>query len=286
MKVAVALALVLVLGAPAALAQTALSPGGKPPILREVGIDQRLGADLPLDAEFRDESGRPVKLGEYFRGERPVVLALVYYKCPQLCNEILNGLTASLRTMSLEPGTDIDVVAVSFDPREGPDLAHAKRAAYVRRYRGRELPDDAAEQARAAAGWHFLVGDDAAIRALTAAVGFRYAFDKTRGEYAHASAVFAITPRGKIARYHFGVLYPPRDLRLSLVEASEGRVGTAADRVILYCFQYDPATGKYGAIVSRVLKIGAGATLAALVGFWIFSWRWNRRKEARAACPA
>jgi protein SCO1/2 len=244
----------------------------RPPILSEVSIAQRLDARLPLDLDFRDEAGRRVRLGDFFRG-RPVVLSLVYYECPMLCTQVLNGLASSLSVLSLEVGREFDVVTVSFDPRETPPLAAAKKKTYVRRY-GRP---------GAESGWHFLTGEPAAITALTEAVGFSYAFDEKTGQFAHASAIFVATPDGRLARYLYGIEYAPRDLRLALVEASEGRIGGPVDAVLLYCFHYDPTAGRYGAVALNVIRLGGGVTLVLLGAFLAVSLRAERRARARRA---
>jgi protein SCO1/2 len=268
-----ALALLAAFSAPAA-AQSALNPGGRPPILSELGVDQRIGAQLPLEAEFRDEDGRTVRLGEFFAGKRPVVLALVYYECPMLCTLVLNGLTASLRTLSLSAGEDFEVVAVSFAPGEGPALAAAKRDAYVASY------------GRGGRGWHFLTGGEGAIRALTSAAGFKYAYDANRRQYAHPSLITVATPGGKVARYLFGTEFSARDLRLALVEASEGKVGTVIDQVLLFCYAYDPAAGKYGAAVMGLVRAGGALTLIALGAWLAVQFRRERKRKGGDACPA
>jgi protein SCO1/2 len=237
----------------------------RPAALRDVAFDQRLGETLPLDAAFRDESGQAVPLRTLFRG-RPVVLSLVYYECPMLCTLTLNGLVSALRALSFDAGREFDVVTVSFDHRETPALATAKKAAYLKRY-GRP---------GAAEGWRFLTGDEAAVKALTAAVGFRYAWDDRTRQFAHPAGVVVATPEGRIARYLFGVEYAPKDLRLALVESGQGRIGTVLDQVVLYCYQYDPTTGRYGAAVMRIVR-GAGVlTLVALGGFITVMWRRER----------
>ena len=239
----------------------------KPEILKGVGIEQKLDAPLPLDAPLRDESGAAVRLGDYF-GKRPVVLALVYFNCPMLCTQVLNGLVAALSVMSLEAGRDFDVVAVSFDPRDTPSDARAKKEAYLTRY----------PRPNAAAGWHFLTGDAASIARITGAAGFGYRFDERLGQFAHASAIMVATPQGRLARYFYGIEYSPRDLRLGLVEASAGKIGTPVDQVLLYCFHYDPAVGKYGAVVIHIVRLAGAATVALLgVSLWLMS----RRRAAR-----
>jgi protein SCO1/2 len=246
----------------------------RPPILTEVSIAQRLDSRLPLELPFRDEGGRRVRLGDYFRG-RPVVLSLVYYECPMLCTQVLNGLASSISALSFDVGREFEVVTVSFDPRETPALAAAKKRTYVRRY-GRPGGEG---------GWHFLTGEPAAIAALTEAVGFRYAFDEKSGQFAHASAIFVATPDGRLARYLYGIEYAPRDLRLALVEASAGRIGSVVDEVLLYCFHYDAAAGRYGAVVLNVIRLGGGVTLALLAAFLTVSLRRERRAR-RGGAPA
>jgi protein SCO1/2 len=239
--------------------------------LRDVGIDQKLDGQLPLDLTFRDEGGREVRIEEYFRG-RPVILAPVYYECPMLCNQVLNGLTESLKAVSLDAGDEFEVIAVSFDPRETPSLAAAKKESYVRRY-GRTGAD---------AGWHFLTGDKESIARLTDAVGFRYRWDAATNQFAHASAVMVLTPQGKISRYFYGIDYAPSDLRLGLVEASEGKVGSPVDQLLLYCFHYDPVTGKYGAAVMNVLKLLSVVFLIVVGALFVLLRRRNARRAAAA----
>jgi len=230
---------------------------GMPPALRDVGIDQNLDAPLPADLHFVDADGRPVRLGD-FLGKRPVVLALVYYDCPMLCGLVLNGLLKSLRAIRLEVGTDFDVVVCSIDPAEKPPLAASKRSVYLKAY-GRP---------RSAAGWHFLTGDAESIERLASAVGFRYRYDPATRQFAHASGIMVATPAGKLARYLYGIEYSARDLRLALVEAAAGRIGTAADRVLLFCYHYDPKTGRYGVAILRVIRVLGSATVLALA-CWI-----------------
>lgn len=238
---------------------------GLPAMLRDVGIDQRLNQQVPLDLEFRDESGRLAPLREYFGG-KPVILTLVYYQCPMLCTLVLNGTLQSLRKIPMSVGEQFEVVTVSFDPREGPELAAAKKQSYIERY-GR---------AGAARGWHFLTGDQASIEQLTRAVGFRYAYDAKSGQYAHASAIMVLTPEGRLAQYFYGVEYQPRDIRLALVEASANRIGSATDQLLLFCFHYDPATGKYGLAILRILRATCLATVLAIGGLF---WGMSRRKR-------
>lgn len=239
-----------------------------PPLLREVGIDQKLNNQIPLDLMFRDESGNDVRLGQYF-GRKPVVLVLAYYDCPMLCTIVLNGVLHSVKELKYNIGREFEVVTVSFDPTEKPSLAAAKKAIYVGLY---NRPD-------ASAGWHFLTGDEPSIRQLTQAVGFRYNYDPQTKQYFHATGIMVLTPEGRLARYFYGIKFPSGNLRLGLVEASEGRIGSPVDQVLLYCSQYDPATGKYSVIVSHVLKIAAAATVLSLAGL-IFAMSRVRKRVA------
>lgn len=222
-------------------------------VIEQVGIDQHLNTQLPLDTRFVDETGHDVALAQFF-GKRPVVLAFVYYECPMLCTQVLNGLTKTLRVMSLDVGKDFDVVVVSFDPNEGTKLAGAKKAAYVSRY-GRPGTE---------AGWHFLTGTEANIKRLTAAAGFRYKWMADTQQWAHTTGVMVLTPKGVLSRYFYGIEFGTRDLRLGLVEASNEKIGTLADQALLLCFQYDPMKGSYGLITIRLIQIGAVITLIAL----------------------
>ena len=239
-------------GAAPSLGQTS---SGLPKALKSVGIDQRLNEQVPLDAVFKDEQGREVRLGQFFNG-KPVVLSLVYYTCPMLCNQVLNGMLGSFRQVSFNMGEQYDVVTVSFDPRETPDLAAAKKSTYIKAY----------NRPGAEASWHFLTGDEANIKRLTEAVGFRYVWDEQTKQFAHASGIMVLTPEGKLARYFYGIEYPPRDLRLGLVEASQNKIGTPVDALMLYCYHYDPATGKYGAIVMNIVRLAGGATVFLIAG--------------------
>lgn len=244
-------------------------PSGQPaPILQRVGIDQKLDAQIPLDLVFRDEQGRAVPLRAYF-GEKPVVLSLVYYECPMLCTLILNGLLRSLRALPLTVGKDFTVVTVSFDPREGPELAAAKKRTYVQSY-GRPGADG---------GWHFLTGEEEAIRRLTDAVGFRYAFDPETGQFAHASGIIVLTPQGRVARYFYGIEYSPRDLRFGLIEAAAGKIGSPVDQILLYCYHYDPKAGRYSLLIMNVLRVAGAATVAVLGVFILAMIRRDRRRK-------
>jgi protein SCO1 len=234
----------------------------RPPRLQNVGIEQHLDAQVPPDLTFRDDTGKAVKLGDYF-GRKPLILNLVYYNCTMLCGEALAGLASAMRLVKFDVGNEFDVVTVSFDPRETPEMAAAKKIDYVKRY-GR---------ANAAAGWHFLTGPPDSINALTEVVGFQYQYDPKSNQYAHATAIMVLTPQGRISRYFYGVDFPPKDLRMGLVEASQGKIGNAVDAVLLYCYHYDPETGKYGAMVSNILRLAAAATILIMGIFLFILWR-------------
>ena len=238
-----------------------------PKALQGVGITQRLDQQVPLNLQFRDEAGRLVPLGSFFHG-KPVLLALVYYRCPMLCTQILNGVASSLKAVSFDPGKDFEVVSVSFDPKDTPELAASKKQSYLRRYNRPNTEN----------GWHFLTGDPANIKALTDAVGFHYKYDPASDQFAHASGIMILTPEGRLSRYFYGVEYAPRDVRLGLVEASSNKIGNPVDEALLFCFHYDPATGKYGAIAINLLRLVGGGF--ALIGgaFLVFAFR----REARA----
>ncbi len=239
-----------------------------PKALEGVGIDQRLNETVPLDIDFLDEQGNAVKLGDYF-GQKPVVLALVYYECPMLCTLELNGLLRALRATPLDLGKDFQIVTVSFDPGETPELAMKKKTEYVKQY-GRP---------GAAEGWHFLTGKQASIEKLTKAVGFRYKYDPKSDLFNHASAIMVLTPQGLLSKYFYGVEYSARDLRLGLVEASAGKIGSAVDEVLLYCFHYDPSTGKYGVVIMKVLRLAGVVTVLLIVGFILLMVRRDRRRR-------
>jgi len=219
-----------------------------PGALQGVGIDQKLNAAVPLNLVFRDEYGRDLPLSTYFRKQKPVILAPVYFRCPMLCTEILNGLESSLKAVSFNPGQDFEVVAFSFDPKDTPQIAASKKQMYLRRYNRPSTSN----------GWHFLTGDPANVAALTDAIGFHYKYDPKTDQFAHASGILVLTPDGHISKYFYGVEYAPRDVRLGLVEASQDKIGTPVDRILLFCYHYDPATGKYGAIAMTSLRVAAG----------------------------
>jgi protein SCO1/2 len=243
---------------------------GLPKALQEVGIEQKLNEQLPLDTEFKDENGKTVKLGEYFGKNRPVILALVYYECPMLCNEVLNGLTGSLKGNSLDAGKDFDVVAISFDARENdkPDLAKNKKAGYMRRY----------ERAGTENGWHFLTGTQASIDTITRAVGFKYYWDEKSDQFAHAGGIMIATPEGRLSRYLYGIDYAPIDLKLGLMDSAQGKIGSAVDQLMLYCYHYDPQTGTYGFAILRAMRFAAVLTLLGIGTMFFVFWRRNKKK--------
>jgi protein SCO1/2 len=238
-------------------------PNQRPSILEQVGIDQHLNGRIPLDAAFLDENGQPVQLRQYF-GQKPVIITMVYYQCPMLCSEVLNGLTGALNgIVKFNVGRDFNIVTVSFDPRDTPAAAMASKQKFMKRYR----------RAAADQGWHFLTGRKDQIDSLAQALGFRYAWDPQINQYAHGSAVMLLTPDGHIAQYYYGIEYAPRDLQLGLVEASQGKIGTLTDQVLLYCYHYDPTQGKYGAAIFNILRLSALATILVLGGFVGFMFR-------------
>jgi protein SCO1/2 len=243
----------------------------RPAAVRGVGIEQRLNEQLPLDLIFRDESGQEVKLGAFFK-DRPVILALVYYTCPMLCNQELNGLIGTLKTLSFTAGREFDVVAVSFDPKDTTEAALAKKQAYLARY-----------DRDSATGLHFLTGDEKSIEAVTQAVGFNYRFDEETKQYVHASGIMVVTPEGKLSRYFYGIDYSPKDLRLGLVEASNNKIGTAVDQVLLFCFHYDPITGKYGPVIMNIIRAGGVVTFAGLAILIFFMRRRLAGRRLRSA---
>jgi len=243
--------------------------------LREIGFDQNLNQRIPLDTIFKDEAARTVRLGEYF-GRRPVVLLFAYYDCPMLCTQVISGLASALNVLSLTPGEDFEIVTVSFDPRDTPAAASAKKSHFIERYK----------KPGAAAAWHFLTGDPSAIERLTKAAGFRYVWDEPTKQFAHPSGVIVLTPDGPLARYLFGIAYGPRDLRFGIVEASEGRVGNPADALLLYCYHYDPMTGRYGLVIMRVIRLAGLVTVLALAAFITVMLRRERRSAQRPSAAA
>ena len=245
---------------------------GIPAPLKKVGIDQKLNAQLPLNARFKDSSGKEVKLGDYFGRKKPVVLALVYYECPMLCNEVLNGLTGSLKGISFNAGEEFDVVAISFDARENekPELAKNKKEGYLERYNRPDSRD----------GWHFLTGEQSEIDKVTEAVGFNYTFDERTNQFAHAGGIMVVTPEGRLSRYLYGIDYSPKDLKFSIMESSENRIGNPVEQLYLYCFHYDPSTGKYGFAILNALRLMAVATLLGLGTMFFVFWRRNKGSQS------
>ena len=261
------------------LAATIAFPAGAqqvtmPAILSKVGITQNLNARIPPDLVFRDETGKSVRIGDFF-GKKPIVFSLVYFDCPALCTEVLNGELRTMKAISLDLGKDFEAVTVSFEPKDTPALAKAKRDVYIGQYGRPEAADH----------WHFLTGDQQSIDALTDVAGFRYAYDSSIRQYAHAAAILVLTPDGRIDRYFYGVQYPARDVRLGLVEASEGKIGTLTDHALLYCYQYDPMTGKYGMVVMNVLRAAGGLTVL-LLGIFMTLMFLRERKRPSGVSPA
>ncbi len=232
---------------------------GRPAALREVAFDQKLNQQVPLDLRFRDETGKAVKLADYFK-QRPVILNFVYYKCRDLCPLLLDGIVRSLRAVSFDVGNQFDVLTVSFDPNDTPSLAAAKKADLVEKY----------SRPQAAGGWHFLTGDQASIQSLTQAVGFRYTYDAHTGEFGHATGMILMTPDGRASRYFYGIDFSPRDVRLGLIEAAAKKIGSPIDQLLLFCYHYDPATGKYTLLVTRVIRLAGAATVLVLGGLITF----------------
>ena len=264
-KSAVSLGLILAAAAPL------LADKAVPEALKGIGIDQNLNAQLDLSLPFHDESGATVPLGRYFHG-KPVVMAFVYYRCPMLCTLVMNGMLRAARAVSLNAGQDYEIVAISIDPAETPDLAAEKKAVYLERYRRQGAEN----------GWHFLTGDLSSIAAAARVAGFRYRYDPASKQFAHASGIMVLTPDGRFSRYFYGLEYSARDLRLALVEASAERIGTPVDEILLYCLHYDPRSGKYGLVVMNALRLGGAATLLAMGLFWLFMYRRRGPKEARS----
>lgn len=244
---------------------------GLPPALKDVGIEQRLGEQVPLETSFLDETGAEVRLGSFFSKGRPVIVAPVYFECPMLCNQVLNGLTGSLKGISLQPGKDYDVVAISFDARENdkPGLAASKKASYVERM---NTPGSAE-------GFHFLTGTQASIDAVMNSIGFSYKWDEASNQFAHAGGVMILTPEGKVSRYLYGIDYAPRDLKFGIMESADSKVGGVTEKLLLYCYHYDPSTGKYGLAVLRVMRIAGVATLVGMGAMVFVFWRRGKRKE-------
>jgi protein SCO1/2 len=264
----------LLLAAFALRAQTVPSNAGQtaaamPPVLRDVGFEPPLNAPMPLDLRFHDETGRSVQLRDYFEHQKPVVLAFVYYGCPMLCDQVEQGVVGALRMLSFNPGRDYDVVFVSFDSRETPEMAAEKKKRALAHFRRPETDS----------GWHFLTGSKESVEAATKAANFRFFFDAKNNLFAHASGVMILTPDGRISRYFYGIEYPGRDMRLGLVDASAGKIGTPIDHVLLFCYHYDPSAAKYSASILKIIRLGGILTILCIVGgIWI-----SRRRETSAA---
>jgi protein SCO1/2 len=233
----------------------------KPEQLVDVTFRQQLDQQLPLDAEFQDEYGRPVTLGRYFDGTRPVILAFVYYQCPMLCTQVMNGMSASLRALTgtFTAGQEFEVVIVSFDPRDTPAAALEKKQRHLEYWNAQNT----------SGAWHLLTGDEATIARVTRAAGFSYKWDEVTGQYAHVSGILVTTPQGRLSRYFYGVEYSPKELRMALVESGQGRIGSAIDELLLFCYHYDPTSGRYGATVMNLVRLGGVLTLAALAGLFL-----------------
>lgn len=240
--------------------------------LRGVGITEHLGSDVSIgDLHFKSDTGEDVALSKYFTSGRPVILALVYYECPNLCNMLLNGLTDSLKSLDWTPGERFDIVAVSINPKETPELAAKKKASYVVSY-GR---------AQSTKGWHFLTGEESQIRKLASQVGFGYAYDEREKQYAHSSAIYVLTPEGKISRYLYGIEFRPKDLKLALLEASSGKIGSVVDRFVLFCYHYDPKTRSYSMVLNRVMTTGSAGMTLIFGGYLAVFWRRERKKKRK-----
>lgn len=274
---AAALSAALLASAPAHAGRTWTSPTGsappastQPQILQQVRFDQRLGEQVRLETAFRDEAGRQVRLGDYF-GKRPVVLVLAYYECPMLCDLVLNGLTGSLKALTFNPGEDYEIVVASIAPGETPELAAEQKRQVLTRY----------NRSGSEGGWHFLTGDHSAIDALTDDIGFRYVYDRERDEYAHPAGITVLTPEGRVSRYIFGIDFPPRDVRMALVESAGHRIGSLVDQAMLYCFHYNPAIGRYSAATMQILRIAAAITVVVVVLMIVLL----RRRETRTQQP-
>ena len=262
-----ALALACLLALPAFAQDNSATP---PKLPGRVAIAQKLDSQVPLDLMFRDESGKIVRLGDYFKSGRPVILDFMYYRCPMLCSTVLEGTTNTLTELKFDIGKEFDVITVSIDPRDTPEQATLKKDHYIKRY-GR---------LGSASGWHFLTGADPSIKRLASSVGFEYAYDPQTDQFAHGAALLVLTPAGRVSRYFYGFEYKPRDLRLALVEASASRIGTATDQFLLLCFHYDPSTGKYSKTAMNIVRAGGIATVLSLGGF-IFIMLRNERNANR-----
>jgi len=266
-KLLVSLLVLTGLAAQCSMAQLA-SPTPAPQVFEKVGIDQKLNEQIPLNLEFVDETGNTVDLGRYFH-EKPVIVSLVYYKCPMLCTQVLNGMVETFKTLKYTAGVDFEVITVSIDPTETYELAAEKKQQYIEAY----------ERSGTTSGWHFLVGKQESITALANAVGFRYIYDETTGQFAHSSGIMVATPEGKLARYLYGIEYGAKDLTFSMMEASKGNIGSPVEKLLLLCYHYDPMTGKYGVVVGNILR-GAGAlTVLLLGGYMVVNFLRDKKKN-------
>ena len=238
--------------------------------LKGVGITEHLGSDVSIgDLHFKNDTGEDVALSKFFQSGRPVILALVYYECPNLCNMLLNGLTETLKNLDWTPGERFDIVAVSINPKETPELAAKKKASYLRVY----------DRAQGAVGWHFLTGEESQIRKLASQVGFGYHYDEREKQYAHASAIYVLTPEGKISRYLYGIEFKPKDMKLALLEASNGKIGSVVDRFVLFCYHYDPKTRSYSMVINRVMTASCTGTALFFGGYLAVFWRREKKKR-------
>ena len=262
---------------PSAFLDKSAAPASQvnPGDLKDIGIDQRLNEQLPLDLQFKDETGRSVRLGDYFQSGRPVILNLVYYTCPMLCGEELAGEASALSVLKFTPGKEYEAVSVSFNPDETPKDAADKKQVYISRM------NEHLEHKSDGEGWHFLTGAQPEIKRLAEAVGFRYRRDPRTGQFIHSTAIMIVTPGGKIAQYYYGVEFSPKDLRLGLIEASQDKIGTLVDQVLLYCYHYNPSTGRYGAVISNIMRLAGAATMLVLGGFLIVMFRRDSHKEPK-----
>src|SRR5271165_2583587 len=266
---------------PSAFQDKSMQPSAQvsPADLSNVGIDQRLDQQVPLDLQFKDEAGNTVKLGDYFHPGRPVILNLVYYTCPMLCGEELAGEASALSMLKFAPGNEYEIVSVSFNPDETPQDAATAKKTYIARI------NEHLEHKTDGSGWHFLTGQQPEIKQLADAVGFRYHHDPVSKQFMHATGILIVTPAGKIAQYYYGVEFSPKDIRLGLIEASRGDIGNVVDQVLLYCYHYDPKTGKYGAVITNIMRLAGAVTMLVLGGFIIVMYRRDHPASVEAEEP-
>ena len=269
-----ALAALVVLAATSAMGQFLSEPsvkGALPPGLSKVGIDQRLNEQVPLDLQFKDEQGRTVRLSDYFHTGRPVLISLVYYNCPMLCGEVLNGMSTAFKVLKFIPGKEFEVVTLSIDPREKPELAAAKKRSLIEHL----------DRPGAEAGWHFLTGERPQIDALADAIGWHYQYDPKIDQFAHAAGIVLVTPQGRISQYYYGVEFSARDMQLGIIQASGNRIGSVVDQVLLYCYHYDPRTGKYGAVITNIVRLAGGVTVLILGSFMVIMFRRDKTRDKK-----